>query len=182
MIKKNWFSDRAVGTQTSHISTMMSILFIILLRLFSVHVTECTEIQLTTFVYNYDNFGDIFRQGAMDDFNTYKYEDIDTGYVGPHEGGVFMVNGPSYTTTNFYDGYIVDISTTHYCGNESEHAENDIWLYVYYLDEDNESMCQFDTMYICVLYDWHYNNTWTPPTRFNHSDVSIQSMNVEECT
>jgi len=154
-------SYKEVRMQTCHIFTMTSILFPALLCLFSVHVTECTEIQKETiYTYNYDNkFGDIFYQGALDDFNMMKYTEVDTGYEGPHVGGVFHLEGYSWTTTSWFDGYIVDISTTQYCG-----GTGDIDMYVYYPDgeQDRTALCGRD---------WLYNQTWTPATRFSHQDA-----------
>ena len=166
-------SYQPVGKQTSHIFTMISILFTILLCLFSVHITECTEIpKETTYTYNYDNFGDIFRLGDIYNFNTYRYRDIDTGYEGPHIGGAFHTEGTCVTTTNFFYGYIVDITTTHFCGNESTYG-NDMYIHVHYYDGEEP-----DTMYYCDDHIWHYNYTWIPPTRYSraYSKVSIQSM------
>ena len=175
-------SYKELMMQTCHISTMISILFTALLCLFSVHVTDCTEIQDETIhTYNYgNNFDDLFVQGYEDSFNTYKYEDINpilaTGYEGPHIGGVFMMEGDTMTTTNYFNGYIVDISTTQYCGSNTN---NYISINVYYRDGET------DQEYICgayETYEWFYNMTWIPETRFSHSgDVSIQSMYVEEC-
>jgi len=170
-------SYKEVRNQTCHIFTMRSILFTVLLCLFSVHVTECTEIQdETIYTYNYDNkFGDIFHQGDMDDFNMIKYDVINpilrTAYEGPHIGGAFMMEGNSYTTTKYFKGYIVDISTTQYCGTNY----GIIYMQVYYTDgeSDRDEICGDD---------WNYNHTWIPLTRFSHSDqfrVQIHSYGVD---
>ena len=167
-------SYQAVGKQTSHVSTMISILFTILLCLFSVHVTECTEIQKdTTYTYNYENFGDIFHLGYTDGFNIYNYTDIGTGYEGPHIAGAFHMEGDSWTSTNWFDGYIVDISTTQYCGG----LPSDIGVYVYY------SNGKYDAEPSICGDNWFYNHSWIPPKRFSHlTEVSIHFMSVEECT
>jgi len=158
-------SYKELRMQTCNIFTMISILFTALLCLFSVHVTECTEIQKETiYTYNYDNkFGDIFYQGALDDFNMMTYEDADTGYEGPHVGGVFHLEGTSWTSTSWFDGYIVDISTTYYCG-----GYGGIWLYVYYPDGEQ------DATGLCGS-DWAYNQTWTPATRYSHHGYPVYS-------
>ena len=159
---------------------MISILFTIFLYSFSVPVTECTELQKeTTYIYNYDNFGDIFQQGDMDDFNLYKYEDIHTGYEGPHVGGAFTMQGVSIVTTNYFHGYLTKITANFYCGNPGKIYS--MLFAVYYLDR------QWNSEWICGANlteesGWHYNYTWIPPTRFNHSEVSILFMYAEECT
>ena len=134
--------------------------------MFSVHVTDCTEIQdETTHTYNYDNFGDIFLQGYEDSFNTYKYENIATGYEGPHVGGAFLMKGTSFTSTNYYNGYIVDITTTYYCGRDD--SPNEMYIHVYYLDGE------VDVVQLCGA-NWR-TYTWIPETRFSHQgEVSIQ--------
>ena len=158
---------------------MISILFPILLCLFSVHVTDCTEIQEeTTYTYNYDNnFGDIFHLGNIDGFNLYKYTDLDTitAYNDSHIGGAFTMEGTSYSTTNFFDGYIVDISTTFYCTKYIDYLR----ISVYYADGEH------DTNELCINDIYWVNNrisTWIPPTRSSHSEVSIHCRSVEECT
>ena len=165
-------SYQEVRKPTSHIFTMISILFTILLCLFSVHVTECTEIQYEAiYTYHYDNkFGDIFHQGNMDNFNMMKYEEIDTGYVGPHVGGAFQSEGSSYTTTNFFDGYIVDITVYVYC---SDINENYNYIGIYYVDGEH------DLRELCGVSNGWTNQTWIPETRSSHPEESIHCMSVE---
>jgi len=166
-----------VVTQISHIFTMISILFTVLLCSFSVHVTECTEIQKeTTYIYNYGNFFDIFRQGDRENYNIHRYEDFDTGYEGPHTGGAFSTGGsrsglPQYTTTNYFNGYILDISTTHYCGGSKYNAMN---LMVEYLDghSDFVKICNYES----ANHNWHYNYTWIPSSR---SDTATAKFRLE---
>ena len=92
------------------------------------------------------------------------YEEIDpileTGYKGPHIGGAFQLEGYSMITTNYFDGYILDISTTQYCGRGV------IFMYVYYSDGEQ------DLTALCGA-DWHYNETWTPKTRFSRQDNPV---------
>ena len=127
-----------------------------------------------TFVYNYENFGDIFHQGQRDDFNIYKYEDIDTifdtEYNGTNIGGAFLVDGTSTTATSNFKEYVIDIIATFYCGGTyAEEGTDSLWLMVGYSGGH-------DAIYVCEERGWHYNYTWIPPTRFDHSMVSIHSM------
>jgi len=156
-------SYKELRMQTCNIFTMISILFTALLCLFSVHVTECTEIQDEAIhIYNYDNnFGDIFHQGALDDFNMMQYTEIDTGYVGPHVGGVFQTEGRSFSSTNFFRGYIVDITAYVYCGDTTL---NDNQIYIYYVDKE------YDMRYFCNNGNGWSNQTWIPETRYSHPE------------
>ena len=92
---------------------MRGIGLVTIISIFSVVIPiQSREIAYT---YNYENFGDIFHQGNRDDFNVYKYEDIDkifdTEYSGPNIGGVFLVDASSTTMTDQFDGHIVNITT-----------------------------------------------------------------------
>ena len=122
------------------------------------------------YVYNYSDFGELFHQGDQDDFNVYKYEDIDTvfdeKYYGPNIGGAVLLNGGSKTRTPPFDGYIVDITASFYCG--SKEFDN-MRIYVIYADG------KYDDMWLCgdARIGWTYYYTWIPPMRFSHSEVSI---------
>merc|ERR1739838_963620 len=83
-------------------------------------------------LFNYDNFDELFHQGARDDFNKDLYEDIDNifdkPYEGPNIGGAFLLHGESDTWKDF-DGYIVDITASFYCGN---YYEENMYFALYY--------------------------------------------------
>ena len=134
--------------------------------MFSVHALIKSEI---TYNYNYDNFGDIFKQGYSNSFNIYKYKDIDsifeTKYEGSNVGGAFLVNGQDATYTDNFDAYIVDFTATFYCSNSKN-----LYIYVRYNGAEPK---QFDNILICDKTSWTYNYTWTPPLRFSFSKVSI---------
>jgi len=123
-------------------------------------------------VFNYDNFDELFHQGDRDDFNKDLYEYIniifDKPYEGPNIGGAFVLHGTSRTARQF-DGYIVDITASFYCGNkETDNLE----FLVYYADNAEDH-------YFCgdSNHGWNYNYTWTPPTHFNHAE----NFSVEIC-
>jgi len=115
------------------------------------------------YVYNYDNFGDIFHQGNRNDFNVYKYEDIDsifeTKYAGTNIGGAFQMLGNFSTATHQFDGYLVDVTATIYCAN-TEEREN--WL-MWFKTGNNWDAGR----YVCGespvdTNNWNYNIKWIP--------------------
>jgi len=115
-------------------------------------------------VYNYVSFGEIFPQsyGGFDEFHLYKYADIDiifdTEYKGTNIGGAFLVHGTNWTETHF-DGYVIDITATFYCGStETEEGGDSLWIGVRYPDGNIEGS------FICQERGWHYNHTWIPPS------------------
>jgi len=123
------------------------------------------------YTYNYDNFGDFFHQGAREDFNIYKYQAIDkifdTEYNGTNVGGVFLVQGSSATSTPDFEGYVVNITATFYCGStHDEEGRNSLWIAVYY--DKNE-----DFTYLCQERGWHYNHTWIPPLGTTYKNFSL---------
>merc|ERR1739838_77096 len=89
------------------------------------------------------------------------------------------MEGYSKTSTNCFDGYIVDITTTHYCG-----TNGNINIYIYYSGGTYESATEeYDSAgWICGD-NWFYQQTWIPPTRSNHPTypkfrVEIRSVYV----
>ena len=141
------------------------------LYLFSVFVSIQSE---TIHIYNYDNFGDVFHQGELDDLNVFKYKDIDNlfeeKYSGSNIGGAFQVDGDSISTlpntTIQYQflGYIVDVTASFYCG------DTNLSLDIEYSDGGGESVD------ICNATGWHYNYKWIPPHHSEHSHVSIRCL------
>ena len=128
-------------------------------------------------VYNYDNFDELFHQGNLQDFNVLKYQEIDIlfdkPYEGPNIGGAFLLHGESNTNTPQFDGYIVDITASFYCGDKKGNKVRFLSFWVGYADDRDERV------FICDDYGWNYNYTWIPPQRFDHSEVSVQSMPSE---
>jgi len=126
------------------------------------------------YVYNYDSFAEIFPQGdGVNDFHVYKYEDIrkifDTEYTGKNIGGAFLVQGSSSDgSTPQYEGYLVDITATFYCGSTySEEGFKSLLIYVYYPDGSD------DFNYVCQERGWHYNYTWIPPEGAKHQGFRV---------
>jgi len=130
---------------------------------------QSTEI---IYVYNYDDFSEIFQQGSLQNFNVLKYEDIDTIFDKPYEGsnigGAFLMNG-GWETKHWhqqeFNGYIVDVTATFYCGKYGgETWQSELALWIIYSETEQ------DEKYICSDNGWSYNYTWIPPTRFNHGE------------
>ena len=126
------------------------------------------------YVYNYDNFDDIFHEGNRNDFNVYKYEDIDnifeTKYDGPNIGGAFQMQGNSTTITHQFDGYLVDVTASFYCYN-AEEVEMNWEMSILYEDGT------FERNRVCIgsgPSNWKYNITWIP--YFPLKQVSFHSM------
>jgi len=124
---------------------------------------QSTEIE---YIYNYDDFSEIFEQGGLHNFNVARYEDIDdifdTPYEGSNIGGAFLLYGKWLTGgwhEQEFDGYITKITTTHYCGNLSE---PNIWnpkimLWIDYVDGS------YERKEICSdALGWNYNYVWIP--------------------
>jgi len=157
---------------------------IICLSAFSVLIPIQSE---TIYIYNYDNFGEVFPQGNQTDFNIYKYKDINDifkeKYQGSNIGGAFRIEGNSTAPTIYtpwLDEYIVDVSVTVYCGKLfTDHYTKVIGI----LYPDGT----WDYFFVCDSSDsawtvgWTYNYTFVPPRRFEKSagvQVSIYAINV----
>jgi len=115
------------------------------------------------YTYNYDNFGDLFPQGG--NFHVYKYADldkiIDTDYKGTSIGGAFLLQGGGGTATDEFEDYIVDITTSVYCGGTYEEEGGASLL----IDIIYSGGKRWNSVYICEERGWVYNLTWIPPTR-----------------
>ena len=132
------------------------------------------------YVYDYDNLGEILPQGSgINDFHLYKYSDIDKifddKYKGSNIGGAFLMEGnysTNYLEVPVFPGYIVNITTTFYCGSTlAEEGGNSLVIVVTYVNEsgDVDWLCEDRT-------GWHYDYTWTPPGTDPGNGVSILSM------
>jgi len=128
------------------------------------------------YVYNYDNFDQIFQQGGLYNFNVAKYEDIDSIFDKPYEGsnigGAFLLYGP-WTSRGWheqsFDGYIIKIQTKYYCGKQKEHLA----LWINYADgqQDSSWLCDDTT-------GWNYTYTWIPPTHSENFTLGISGSGV----
>jgi len=118
------------------------------------------------YVYDYDNFGDIFPQGdGVNDFHISKYSDIDNifdkKYEGPHIGGAYLVEGNASITTSEFKGYLKSITATFYCGNtEYPGDDSSLWIGVEYPDSGAG-----DGEWICLKSGWNYDFTYISPPR-----------------
>jgi len=128
----------------------------------------------TTYTYNYDyGFSEIFPQGdGVNDFHVYKYEQIeiifDEKYNGTNIGGAFVVQGTSITGPIEFEGHLVDITATFYCGGtHAEEGAYSLWIAVYYPDGE------YDPIYICQEKGWHYNYTWIPPSAARYQSFTL---------
>jgi len=135
----------------------------------------------TTYTYNYDyGFSGIFPQfDGVNDFHVYKYEHIeiifDEKYNGTNIGGAFLVRGHSDTGTIEFEGYLVDISATFYCGGtDAEEGGASLLIDVYYPDGED------DYIFICQEKGWHYNHTWIPPrgTKYQNFRLWIEALDA----
>jgi len=135
------------------------------------------------YTYNYDNFGKLCHQGDREDFNIYRYEDInkifDTEYKGTSIGGAFSVQGDSVSYAPGFEGYVLDITATFYCGSTHEEEGWKSLCIVVYYNAGKDSYA--DLKYICEERGWHYNYTWIPPSRFDYDKnfhVEIRADNA----
>jgi len=167
---------------------MKGIALVTILSLFSVAIPiQSLE---TVYTYNYDNFGDFFPQGDREDFNIHKYADNDTifdaEYKGTNIGGAFLVLGNSSTTMHF-EGQLLDITATFYCGSTFTDTEvESLWIYVYYVEggiAGTHVDRVHDAIYICEERGWHYNYTTNPQLAakyqvFNGFNVTVGALNA----
>jgi len=144
---------------------MKGIALATIIAIFSVVIPiQSREIAYT---YNYDNFVDLFRpsDSGVDHFHVYKYVDldkiIDTDYKGTNIGGAFLLEGGGGTATDEFEGYIVDITTSVYCGGTYEEEGRASLL----IDIIYSGGKRWNSVYICEEIGWVYNLTWIPPTR-----------------
>jgi len=132
------------------------------------------------YVYNYDSFTEIFQQrDGINDFHVYKYEDIrtifDTDYTGTNIGGAYLVQGSNWHNTLGYEGYLLDITATFYCGSTyAKEGGISLEFHVDYPDGSN------DINYVCQERGWHYNYTWIPQMGAKHQGfvVTIGASNA----
>jgi len=138
---------------------------------------QSTEIE---YIYNYDDFSEIFEQGGQHNFNVAKYQDIDNIFDKPYEGsnigGAFLLYGKwlsgSWHQQEFV-GYIIKITTTHYCGKLN--APLKLWINYADGSEDSKEICSDTT-------GWNYNYAWIP-TRHTESftlGISAEGATVNE--
>jgi len=126
------------------------------------------------YVYDYDNFGDIFPQGdGVNDFHISKYSDIDNifdkKYEGPHIGGAYLVEGnASIITTREFKGYVKSITATFYCGGTWRESYSSLWIGVDYADPGYGY-----GHWICSESSWQ-NYTWIPPSRDEYQNFTFQ--------
>jgi len=127
-----------------------------------------------TYTYNYNSFGEIFPQddSVVDRFHLDKYKDIrtifDTDYTGKNIGGAFLVQGSRNVYTPDYEGPVVDITATFYCGGtEPEEEGLSLRMGVYYPDGE------YDNHYVCPERGWHYNYTWIPPRGADYQSFKV---------
>ena len=123
------------------------------------------------YIFNYDNnFGDFFHQGDRNDFNLYKYKDIDIlkeKYEGSNIGGAFQEEGDYEMRTHKFEGYLVNMTGTFYCGNPNAYRNGFGFEYV---DGGGEYWG------VCGLpHLWTYNYPLIPTKLGHHSAVSIQN-------
>jgi len=130
-----------------------------------------------TYTYNYNSFGEIFPQddSVVDRFHLDKYEDIhkifDTEYTGKNNGGAFLVQGNNKTYTSVYEGELVDITATFYCGGTyAEEGANSLEIFVNDLDGNH------DYHYPCQERGWRYNYKWIPSTSAKYQDFYVRFM------
>jgi len=132
------------------------------------------------YVYNYEDFSEIFQQGGLHNFNVAKYQDIDNIFDKPYEGsnigGAFLLYGDWQTNPwheQEFDGYVVDVTASFYCGKKT----NDFALWINYPDGkmDHTEICSDST-------SWNYNYKWIPPTRFNHTASFTLGINANGAT
>jgi len=125
------------------------------------------------YVYDYDNFGDIFPQGdGVNDFHISKYSDIDNifdkKYEGPHIGGAYLVEGKASITTREFEGYVKSVTVNYYCGNtEWPGDDSSLWISVDYAEGGG------DYVYLCDRQSWE-NYTWIPQYRDDYQGFTFQ--------
>jgi len=134
---------------------------------------QSTEIE---YIYNYDDFSEIFEQGGLHNFNVARYEDIDdifdTPYEGSNIGGAFLLYG-KWLTGGWHErqfpGYIMKITTTHYCGKLTD----TFTLWVTYADgyQETKGICS-DTA------GWSYNSTWFPQRHSENFTLGIEGQHA----
>jgi len=133
------------------------------------------------YIYNYDNFGELFHQGARWDYNIYKYEDIDkifdTEYKGTNIGGAFTIyDSYSYSYALPFEGYLVDITASFYCGSTYPKDEGSLWINIDYHDEVN------DGRFLCQERGWNYNYTWIPPSGAKYQNFTMTGIGAFNAT
>jgi len=137
---------------------MKGIALVTIISIFSVVIP--IQSRETVYTYNYDNFGDFFPQDDIEVFNITKYADNNTifeqEYNGTNIGGAFLVKGSGDGVSQF-EGYIVNITATFYCGSTNkEEGVNSLYIEVHYPRGYPEGI------HLCKERGWHYNYTWTP--------------------
>jgi len=138
----------------------------------------------TVYIYKYDSFGEIFPQGdGIHDFHLRKYADMDTifdtEYTGTNIGGAYLLHGASFAYTPDYEGFIVDITATFYCG--STYAEDGVYtLLIDVLYIDDQHLVDQETTYICEEKGWNYNYTLFPRSaaKYQTFGLFIQACNA----
>jgi len=132
---------------------------------------QSTEIE---YIYNYDDFSEIFEQGGLHNFNVARYEDIDDIFDKPYEGsnigGAFLLYGDwqtRYWHEREFDGNIIKITTTHYCGKLTDIYTLTLWINYPDGSKDYKGICSDTT-------GWNYNYTWIAPRHTENFTLGIE--------